>query len=80
MGWVGRNHLDTILSFLVVPEAKILVSKEGAAGYSSLAGKIPSVAGIRTHGRKAPTGNDTTLQKNGCEAPKKIPHVNGGGG
>ena len=57
------NLVDTILSFLVVPEAKILVSKEGAAGCSSLVGKIPLIAGIRTHGRKASAGKGITLGK-----------------
>ena len=55
------NLVDTILSFLVVPEAKILVSKEGAAGCSILVGKIPSVAGIRADGHKAPAGNGIIL-------------------
>ena len=58
-----KDHFGIILSFLVVPEAKILVSKEGAAGCSSLVGKIPLIAGIRTHGRKASAGKGITLGK-----------------
>ena len=71
-----KDHFGIILSFLVVPEAKILVSKEGAAGCSSLVGKIPLIAGIRTHGRKASAGNDTTLLKiNGCVSTRKNPQL-----
>ena len=57
------NLVGIILSFLVVPEAKILVSKEGAAACSSLVGKIPLIAGIWTHGRKASAGKGITLGK-----------------
>ena len=73
-----KDHFGIILSFLVVPETKILVSKEGAAGCSSLVGKIPLIAGIRTHGRKPSAGNDTTLLKiNGCvSTQKKSPTFN----
>ena len=67
-----KEHFGIILSFLVVPEAKILVSKQGAVGCSSLVGKIPLIAGIRTHGCKASAGNDTTLLKiNGCVSTQK---------
>ena len=60
--------------FLVIPEAKILVSKQGAAGCSSLVGKIPLIAGFRTHGRKASAGKGITLGKrksrdNGTKKP-----------
>ena len=67
------NLVGIILSFLVVPEAKILVSKEGAAGCSSLVGKIPLIAGIRTHGRKASTGNGITLGKEKTPIPGDEP-------
>ena len=75
-----KDHFGIILSFLVIPAEINLVSESEAAGSSRLATKIPSAAGFRTHGRKASTGNDTTLLKiNGCVSTQKNPPYNGGG-